>query len=52
MANKELTPEEWENHYKPIINTINPSHNYVDKDGNAIYGYFDPWDEKEQEYPN
>jgi hypothetical protein len=50
MANKELTPEEWKAHYKPIINTVNEGSNYVDKDGNKIYGWFDVWDEKDAEY--
>ena len=50
MANKELTPEEWKNHYKPIINTINEGSNYVDKDSDKVYGWFDVWDEKDAEY--
>jgi hypothetical protein len=50
MADREITPEEWKDHYKPILNTINENSNYLDKDGNKLYGYFDPWDEKEQEF--
>ena len=50
MAYKEITPEQWEHNYKPIINTVNEGHNYVDKEGNKLYGWFDVWDEKDAEY--
>ena len=50
MAYKEITPEQWEHNYKPIINTVNEGHNYVDEDGNKLYGWFDVWDEKDAEY--
>lgn len=50
MANKELTPEEWKDHYKPIMNPVNDGSNYIDKDGNKLYGWFDVWDEKDAEY--
>ena len=50
MAYKEITPEQWEHNYKPIINTVNEGHNYVDEDGNKLYGWFDIWDEKDAEY--
>ena len=46
----EISWEDWEKKYEPIINTINKDHNYISADGHAMHGWFDVYNEEEREY--
>lgn len=46
----EISWEDWEKKYEPIINTINKDHNYISADGHAMHGWFDVYNEEEREH--